>query len=203
VTEPARAAQSPRLSAVVLCGGASRRMGRDKALLPLEGMPLIARVTARVGQAAEPVVLAPGMPGRFAHLGLQEVEDDPRGIGPLGGLIGGLEASPHVLMAAVAVDLPFASPEVLSLLARLRRGEDAVVPVTASGTHPLHAIYAKTALPRLRTAARSRRYALRTVLDELDVRFVPEQEWAVADPTGRFALNLNRPEDLIRLGYPG
>jgi molybdopterin-guanine dinucleotide biosynthesis protein A len=178
-------------------------MGKDKALLPFEGIPLIARVTARVGQAAEPVVLAPGMLGRFAHLGLEEVEDDPRGIGPLGGLIGALEVSPHVLMAAVAVDLPFASPEVLALLARLRRGEDAVVPVTASGTHPLHAIYATSALPHLRAAARAQRYALRAVLDELEVRLVPEDEWAAADPTGRFALNLNRPEDLTRLGYPG
>jgi molybdenum cofactor guanylyltransferase len=178
-------------------------MGRDKALLPFEGVPLIARVTARVGQAAEPVVLAPGMPGRFAHLGLEEVEDDPRGIGPLGGVIGGLVASPHDLMAVVAVDLPFANPEVLSLLARLRRGEDAVVPVTASGPQPLHAIYATSALPRLWAAVRAHRYALRDVLDGLEVRLVPQDEWTAADPTGRFALNLNRPEDLTRLGYPG
>jgi molybdenum cofactor guanylyltransferase len=171
-------------------------MGLDKALIHIAGDPLVVRVASRVSLAADPVMLAPGRAGRLSDLGYQEVADDPYGIGPLGGLVGGLAASPHHLLAAVAVDMPFVSPELLSLLADLQDGEDAVVPVTDSGAEPLHAVYAKTALPGLREASAKGRFVLRAVLEGLRVRLVEEAEWRRADPTGRFALNVNRPEDL-------
>jgi molybdopterin-guanine dinucleotide biosynthesis protein A len=102
-------------------------------------------------------------------------------------------------MAAVAVDMPFVSWEVFALLARAHRGEDAVVPVTAGGLEPLHAVYAKAALSTMREALAGGRLALRAVLAELRVRTVPEVHWRRADPSGRFALNLNRAEDMALL----
>jgi molybdopterin-guanine dinucleotide biosynthesis protein A len=92
--------------------------------------------------------------------------------------------------------MPFASPELMRLLADLHHDEDAVVPVTESGVEPLHAVYARTALPLLREACADRRFAMRAVLERLRVRLVDEAEWEPADPSGRFALNVNRPEDL-------
>jgi molybdopterin-guanine dinucleotide biosynthesis protein A len=96
----------------------------------------------------------------------------------------------------VAVDMPFVSPELLTQLADLYDGEDAVVPMTDSGAEPLHAVYAKSALPGLRDAEAEGRLALRAVLEGLRVRLVEEAEWRRIDPTGRFAFNVNRPEDL-------
>ena len=145
---------------------------------------------------ADPVMLAPGRAGRLTDLGYPEVADDPPGVGPLGGLIGGLSASPHPLLAAAAVDMPFVSPDVLRLLAGLHQDEDAVVPVTDSGVEPLHAVYSTTALPLLRGACVEGRFAMRAALEGLRVRLVDESEWKRADPGGRFALNVNRPEDL-------
>jgi molybdopterin-guanine dinucleotide biosynthesis protein A len=171
-------------------------MGRDKALIQVEGDPLVVRVASRMSRAADPVTLAPGHAGRLSDFGYPEVADDPPGVGPLGGLVGGLAASPHHLLAAVAVDMPFVSPELLMLLANLHDGEDAVVPVTDSGVEPLHAVYAKTALPGLRQASAEGRFVLRAILEGLRVRLVEEEEWRRADPSGRFALNVNRPEDL-------
>jgi molybdenum cofactor guanylyltransferase len=171
-------------------------MGLDKALIHVEGDPLVVRVASRMSRAADPVMLAPGRAGRLSDLGYPEVADDPSGVGPLGGLVGGLAVSPHHLLAAVAVDMPFVSPELLSLLANLHDGEDAIVPVTDSGAEPLHAVYAKTALPPLRKAAAEGRLVLRAVLEGLRVRLVEEAEWRPADPSGRFSLNVNRPEDL-------
>jgi molybdopterin-guanine dinucleotide biosynthesis protein A len=184
------------LAGLVLCGGASTRMGRDKALIEVDGVPLAAAVASRLRRAADPVFLASGEPGRLRHLGHPEVADDPGGIGPLGGLLGGLAVSPHLLMAVVGVDMPFVSPQLMTLLARLHREEDAVVPVTRSGVEPLHAVYATTAVDGLRRTRAEGRVALRAALDTLRVRLVAEDEWKAADPTGKFALNLNRPEDL-------
>jgi molybdenum cofactor guanylyltransferase len=175
-------------------------MGRDKALMVFEGRPLVARVVSRMRRAADPVVLAPGRRGRLGDIGYPEVDDVPAGVGPLGGLVGGLEASPHHLVAAAAVDMPFVSPELLTLLAALHEGEDAIVPVTEDGTQPLHAVYAKSALPTLREASKEGRFVLRELLDGLLVRLVGEAEWRQADPSGRFALNVNRSEDLKGLG---
>jgi molybdopterin-guanine dinucleotide biosynthesis protein A len=178
-------------------------MGRDKALIDVNGIPLVARVASLVAMAADPVLLATGIPGRLDQMGYAEVADDPPGVGPLGALIGGLAASPHDLLAAAAVDMPFASPRLLRLLANLQTGEDAVVPVSPSGPEPLHAVYAKAALPELRRAATEGRLGLRSALQGMRVRLVEEAEWTNADPTGRFAFNVNRPEDLAGLDYPG
>lgn len=190
------------LAAVVLCGGRSRRIGRDKALIPMDGRPLVAHVADRVAAVADPVLLAPGRAGRLGDLGYPQIEDAAPGAGPLGGIVAGLRASPHPLMAVVAGDMPFASPAVLRLLAGLRRREDAVVPVTARGPEPLHAVYARDALPALEDALGAGRLALRDALGRLEVRTVAEDVWRPADPEGRFATNVNRPEDVERLLGP-
>lgn len=188
------------MSGVVLCGGGSRRMGVDKALLEIEGEPLVARAARLLSEVAEPVVLAPGKAGRLGRdLGYLEVEDDVPGAGPLGGLAAALAASPHPLVAALAVDMPFACPALFGLLASLHDSEDAVVPVTSSGLEPLHAVYSTACLDSVRAALEAKRFGLRSWLRSLVVREVPEAEWRTVDPDGRFALNVNRMEDVARL----
>jgi molybdopterin-guanine dinucleotide biosynthesis protein A len=174
-------------------------MGTDKALLLFDGEPLVLRVARRMGASASPVLLAPGVRGRLGELGYDEVDDAAEGSGPLGGLVAGLAASPHQLVAVAAVDMPFASPELFTLLARLTGDEDAAIPVTDRGLQPLHAVYSVRALPALRAALGSGHLAMRAVVAErLRVRLVEEGEWQRVQPTGRFALNLNRPEDYSR-----
>jgi len=187
------------LSGLVLCGGESRRMGREKALLVVGDELLVLRVARRVGMAASPVMLATGTRGRLGDLGYPEVEDERPGAGPLSGLVAGLAASPTALLAAVAVDMPYASPAVLLLLSGLRRSEDAVVPTGPLGIEPLHAVYSRQALPALRDALSSGRLGLREALVGLRLREVAEEEWREADPTGRFLMNLNRVEDFSSL----
>jgi len=187
------------LAGLVLCGGESRRMGIDKALLALEGRPLVLRVAERLARVADPILLAPGRPGRLGELGYQEVPDEVPHAGPLAGLVAGLAAAPHRLVAAVAVDMPLTSPDLFRLLAELHEGEDAVVPVTASGPEPLHAVFDAAALQSLRASLSEGRRGLREALSRLRVREVSEAEWREADPTGRFATNVNRAGDLAAL----
>jgi molybdopterin-guanine dinucleotide biosynthesis protein A len=187
------------LAGLVLCGGAGTRMGKDKALIEIDGVPLVEVVASRLRRIADPILLASGAPGRCAHLPSAEGGDDPRDAGPIGGLLAGLAESPHDLVAVAGVDMPFVSPELFLLLADLREAEDAVVPVSPSGVEPLHAIYAKAATPGLRRAVMEGRAALRAALEGLRVRLVEAGEWTNADPSGRFAFNVNRPEDLAGL----
>jgi molybdopterin-guanine dinucleotide biosynthesis protein A len=190
------APQERLLAGLVLAGGRSSRMGRDKALIDFEGQPLLLRVAARLALVAAPVLLAPGTPGRLGPVGYREVEDAAAGCGPLGGLVAGLEASPHELTAVVAGDMPYISAELLNLLAALRQGEDAIVPVGTTGLEPLHAVYATSALPKMREALAAGRLGLRQLLGELRVREVPPPEWSAGDVDARFAFSVNSPEDL-------
>jgi molybdenum cofactor guanylyltransferase len=188
--------QARLLCGLVLAGGRSSRMGKEKALIDFEGQPLVLRVADRVARVAEPVLLATGYPGRLGPVGYREVADVTAECGPLGGLVAGLEASPHELVAVVAVDMPFASPELLRFLASLRQGEEAVVPRGATGLEPLHAVYSTSALPAMRNALAEGRYGLRQLLSDLRLREVGASEWSRSTIDPRFAFNINRPEDL-------
>lgn len=189
----------PRFSALVLCGGSSTRMGREKALLPYRGRPLIHVLCARLATVADPVRAAPATRGRLGALPVDEVEDAVAGGGPLAAIIAGLQTSPHELMAVVAVDMPYANPAVLELLASVYDGEGAVVPVDNAGPQVLHALYSRAALPALRAAIERGEKSVRAALGDVDVRYVIAGEWRAADPDGRFAVNVNRPEDLTLL----
>jgi molybdopterin-guanine dinucleotide biosynthesis protein A len=190
-------ADAPVLTGLLLAGGGSRRMGRDKTApdFLFDGEPLAARVARLLGQVCDEVLVASGDGARMAWLGLPQIPDGVPDSGPLGGLVAGLERAAHPLVAAVAADMPFASPALLRLLASLADGRAAAVPVGDRGIEPLHAVYATAARPVLEAALQDRRLSVRDALAGLDVRTVGEGEWRPADPSGRFAWNVNRPED--------
>ena len=184
------------VAAAVLCGGASRRMGRDKATLPVDGVPLAGRVLAAAALVADPVVVvAPA--GHPAHrLGWPAVADP--GEGPLAALAAALAdlAAPHVLV--LAGDHPDLEPALLDHLVGLRREGEAVACRRAGRLEPLVAVYQRT--PAL--AAARRRLAgpagasLVGLLGALRLRVVEEAEWRPLDPAGRSFADLDEPGDL-------
>jgi molybdopterin-guanine dinucleotide biosynthesis protein A len=191
-------ANGPAMTGVLLAGGRSVRMGVDKASrgFLFEGEPLAARVARRLAEACDEVVVASGDGERLVWLGLPQVADERAGSGPLSGLVAGLEAASNDLVAVVAVDMPFASARLLRELADLRAQEDALIPVSRSGAEPLHAVYAKGAVGGLRDSLEAGTLSVRAAIEAIAVRFVHEDVWRTADPSGAFASNLNRPSDL-------
>jgi molybdopterin-guanine dinucleotide biosynthesis protein A len=187
------------MSGLVLAGGASRRMGRDKAQIVLDGEPLVMRAVRTLGQVCTEVVVASGDGHRLDHLGLPQVADVIPVAGPLGGIAAGLEAARQDLVAVVAVDMPAASPAVFAFLAGLWQGEAAVVPVVKGRWEPLHAVWARPAGPGIVACLQAGDRKVVRVLATLGVRLVDEGEWSAAGPTGTFAANLNVPMDLFRV----
>lgn len=179
-----------------MCGGASTRMGRDKALLEVEGERLVDRVHARLHTVADPILFATATPGRLGPLPGPEVADPIPEAGPLGAIAAGLAAAPAPLLAVAAVDMPFVSGAVFRVLASLRTDEDVVVPVDAHRPQVLHSLFATTAEGAIQRAIEEGRYGVRAVLAGLKVRYVERGEWGEADPSGRFAANVNTPEEL-------
>lgn len=175
-------------------------MGSDKAMLIRTpgDPPLYRQVAECLGRVASPVMLAPGVAGRLGATGYQEVDDAVAGGGPLAGLVAALEASPSALLAVVAVDMPSVSPAVIGLLAGLCGEHHAAVPLVDAAPEPLHAVYARTALPVLADRLRAGELGLRAALRSLDLRWVDRDEWGMADPEGAFARNLNSIDDAAR-----
>jgi len=143
-----------QVTGVCLCGGGSRRMGRDKALLPLGERRLIDYPLEALGAVAGRTVLACGERPRYAELGLPLALDTGPGAGPLRGLLAGLEAARTPWVVALACDMPRASAGALeALLGHAARCElDACLAETERGTQPLFAAYRSHCAPAVRAA---------------------------------------------------
>ena len=171
----------------ILAGGASRRMGQDKALLADGAGPLLRRLGQVVASAAgNCTVVAPA--GRYEGLGLPVLPDYWPGEGPLGGILTALECTSAMWNLIVAVDMPLLNPEFLALLlAEARRGREAVVPANADGSlEPLCAVYPSTAVTGVRQFFAGGGRKVKDALHAIDFR-------TIAAPP-RLLSNVNTPE---------
>ena len=180
----------------VLAGGQSRRMGRDKALLPLGGQTLIERVLAAAHPLGYPGLIV-GDPAAHAHLGLPVHPDRRPGLGPLGGLYTALDATAAPVLL-LACDLPFLTPAFLSHLAERRGPQQAVVPHTDAGLQPLCALYEPSCMAAVQAAIEADQLGLRGLLRNLSLDLVRERDWRPYDERGLLFANLNSPAEYER-----
>ena len=187
------------LSVVIQAGGESRRMGQDKGLLLLLGQPLIARVMARVASLADEVLVTTNHPEAYRFLGVPLFEDIYPGMGALGGLYTALNAARHPLVAVVACDMPFASPEILAAAReRLLEAEvDVVIPQSEDGYEPFHAVYRRDiCLPAVKDALDAGERRLISWFPAVKVATLSAEEVSRLDPRKLAFWNLNTPEEL-------
>lgn len=186
-----------KLDAAVLAGGRSRRMGRDKALLNIEGERLIDRVLRRLSPLGGEIVVARGARPEIDGLGVPQVGDRLSDAGPLAGIETALTHLGTDLIAIVAVDLPYASPEVLRRLADEWDGSAiAVVPEVGGQVQPLHAVWAGETLPQVTAALDAGERSPSAFVVSGGAQVVGEDVWQDLASDATFAANLNRPADL-------
>ncbi len=203
----ARTATKQPLSAAILAGGQSRRMGTDKALLRLtpDGPTLIERVLAAVRTVADDVFLVAN-DDRLAGLGLRTVPDAFPGAGSLGGIYSAVAGAHEQHCLVVACDMPFLAPPLLRALADAPRDYDVLAPYLEVGTNrqggakgvyeTLHAIYGRAALPAMRAQLAAAQYRIVGFFPEVRVRAVTETTVRALDPQLRSFFNVNTPERL-------
>ena len=192
------------ITAVILAGGRSRRLGRDKAVEPFDGEPLIRRVIRRASEAvaAASVVVVVADAERAAALPLDDHHRTAVDIfpdcGSLGGIYTGLDAAPTDWALVAACDMPFLCGPLLSHLASLRADVDAVVPMVDGRPEPTHALYSRRCLPAIEARLQARELKISGFFEDVAVRYVPEDEVRSFDPDLLSFFNINRPEDLTR-----
>lgn len=184
----------------VLCGGASRRMGRDKALIEIDGVPMVVRATRALRAAgADPVVALGGEARALAVLGVTAVADADPGAGPLSAIAGALRQSAQPVVLVVACDLLAPDPAVMArIVGVLRRAPAAEVAVpVVDGRHQwVHAAWAATAVRQLDAALASGERSLHRAAEGLRVVEVHGLDASALR-------DADRPEDLPVDGSPG
>jgi molybdopterin-guanine dinucleotide biosynthesis protein A len=188
------------ISLAIQAGGRSNRMGEDKALKLFLGRPLIQRVVERLRPIADEVLITTNHPERYGFLGVRLVPDLIPGLGPLGGLYTALASATCPTLAVVACDLPFASAALLEQAARrlVEQDADIVIPRTAKGLEPLHAVYRRsTCLSVVRSAIERNQLKVIDWFPLVRLREQPPEEVIKVDPSGLTFWNINTPEDFI------
>ena len=182
---------------VVLAGGASTRLGRDKTLIELDGMTLAAATAARLRAVCAEVVIADN--GRKLVEGHDSLPDGPAR-GPAAGILGAAAARRDRDLLVLACDLPRVPVELLDALTRQEEG-DWVLPRWAGGIEPLCSLFRPQALSALARLARRGTYAPHRLLedDRLSISYLDEHILLEIGEPQELFLNVNTPEELGRL----
>ncbi len=182
------------VSLVILAGGLSRRMGRDKAALRAGDGTLLQHLARRLGPVVEETIVAGGS-GRPDLPGVTMIEDSYPGLGPLAGMHAGLRAARHRHVWVVGCDLPDAEPALASLFFGLAGGVDAVVPWIDAEPQGVCALYDRDLAPRIEALLNAGERRIKLLLAGSNVRYVTPEELRVVDPALRSFRNINTPAD--------
>lgn len=188
-------APSPaRCACIVLAGGRSRRMGREKASLPFAGTTLLAHVIARVRPLVGEVVVVGAAAQVVTIEGARVLRDPVPDEGPLPALALGLDAITMPWAFALGCDTPFVRRSVLRALATEVAGARAAIPRWEGRLQPLVALYHRALAAPLAALVAAGERRLHVVATRADVRIVPAERLAAHDPEGLSFVSLNTPE---------
>jgi molybdopterin-guanine dinucleotide biosynthesis protein A len=187
------------VSGVLLAGGKSRRMGRDKRFVKVGDSSLLERAVSIFEDlfseviivVAEPAPAFPNWPHRVVH-------DLIPNCGSLGGLYSGLSLASNPRIFAAACDMPFLNPTVIRYMVDLDARADLVMAALADGLQPMHAVYSKSCLASLKQMIEKGNLKIQDLAgaDHLSIRLVQEEEIRSIDSSLLSFLNINTPADL-------
>jgi molybdopterin-guanine dinucleotide biosynthesis protein A len=192
--------KSIRVSGVILAGGVSRRLEKNKALERIGGKALIERVIDSLVPLTTEVLAVVAQPEQATALRLppsvRVVSDRYPGGGSLGGIFTGLDASAEPWSLVVACDMPFLNRELLRHLIKETSNVDAVVPCLGGQPEPLHALYSKACLAPMERMLQAGQLKIAPLFDAVRVRYVDEETIDRIDPHHLSFFNINTQADL-------
>lgn len=170
-----------KVAGIVLAGGQSSRMGRDKAMLDIGGKPVIRHVLNTLLQCTPDVCLTVSDKDDYHFLDLPVAADEYPGYGPLAGIYAGMKHSEADWYIVAACDMPFTSVDLMqSLLETAIWGDNggiplgqAIVPVHEDRMHPLYAVYHRSMLPSLQEALENKNLKVMEWIEQHNLVEVP------------------------------
>ncbi len=179
----------------VLAGGKSTRMGRDKALLEVDGKPLLLHAVERARPHVRELLVV-GDPRKYGHVWPEVVPDEIPGMGPLGGIVTALGSARFDRLLVLAVDVPGVNADLLERLVReLPDDADALVPRHNGMLEPLVAAYHRRCLPAFMQCMMRGQLSMHGALGLVNTAYLDIAPGGNGWPEDLFR-NLNSPSDL-------
>ena len=191
------------IAGVILAGGESSRMGRNKALMEVNGELMVETAYRRMAELFDEVLLVTNTPEMYDFIPCRKIADIYPGMGPLGGIHAALSNCDAARAFVIACDMPGLNPGLIRELGSMPGGVDVVVPETPDGLEPLHAVYAKSGLPLMEAMLRAEERSVLSFIARADARLVPRDKIAVLDPGYASFRNINTPEDYQKVAQAG
>ena len=183
-------------TAILLAGGESTRMGRDKGLLPVNGTSMIEHIIRRLKPLFQEILVSSNQLEKHACPGARVVPDRICGLGPFMGVVSCLEASKTDLNFVVACDMPAIEPALVRKILAEARDHDGAVPMDKQGRYePLFAAYRKSLLPAAKKLLDSRERRITDLYPHGRIRFVEMGQEELETMK-----SLNTPDDYARFG---
>jgi molybdopterin-guanine dinucleotide biosynthesis protein A len=185
------------ITGVILAGGKSSRFGSNKALAMVDGKPLIQHVADLMSSLFPECILITNTPAEYEFLSVPMTHDRYQDSGPLAGIHAALLKISTPRAFVVACDMPNLSPELIQYICNINEQEyEVIIPSPEKGQEPLFGIYHKKSLEVIESYLQQKDFKIISVLEDLQVRQVSEQEiLSITGDLGCFK-NINRPTDL-------
>ncbi len=174
-------------------------MGLNKAFLEINGERLIDRTVKLFRQLFSEVILVTNEPLLYLDQDIALVTDIYKGKGPMGGLYSGLFYASFAHAFLCACDIPYLNVEFIRYMTGKASEYDVVVPETADGFHPLHAIFSRRCLSSIKSLLIRDRLKMTACFKGMRVLYIPESVIRSFDPECRMFLNINTEQDLQRV----
>lgn len=185
------------IAGLILIGGRSERMGQAKALVELAGIPLWRRAVKSLTPFVSDIVFLGTVTGFAPPPPFRQIADNPSGIGPLGGLVAGLEQSGFEHHLLLAVDYPLVSPTFLQSLCDRAEGYEAVCGMNGEFVEPLVGYFHADCAPVIRRMLHEGELRTHRLIGWVKNLVISEAEMLKIDPSKSTYFNVNTPSDLL------
>ena len=183
------------ITAAILCGGKSTRMGREKSLRKLHGKAVFEHVLEKLKPVFKKIVISSNNKHCFSEYNLPVINDIVENCDALGGIYSVLKNVQSDYVFFIACDMPFAYEEVIRFIIQNSEGYDAVVPRIKGRFQPLFAIYSKKCLPLIEKNIIQKKLKIFDVIEKVHSKILDEKELKKICDIEKNFFNINTEED--------
>lgn len=187
------------MTAIILAGGKSSRMGFDKAFIKIRGIPIIKRQLKQLKQIFKKIIIVTNNPLNYKFKGARVIGDLITERGPLGGIYSGLKASFSDYNFVVACDMPFLNKALIRYMIKDRDNYDVVIAKIDGKFHPLFGLYSKNCIPAIEEMLKQNKLKVSSIFPKVKSHFILRREIRRFDRDLLSLLNINTEGDLAIL----